>query len=362
LYEEHVKLGAKIIDFGGWEMPVYYSNVIEEHLNVRSNAGLFDICHMGELFVEGKDAFEFIQKLITNDLSKLEDGKAVYSCMCLENGGIVDDLLVYRFNENKFMIVMNAVNIEKDFKWFLKHKDFFDDANVIDKTKEIAKLDLQGPKAEDILQRLSKFDLGGLKRFHFVEDSVNNVPTIISRTGYTGEDGFELYFDSDKAVEVWDKLLKVGKEFGVKPIGLGARDTLRIESGYSLYANELSREINPFEAGIGFVVKLDKGDFVGKYALLKIKGQGLKRKVVAFEMLERGIPRQDYEIYKGDNKVGYVASGTMSPTFKKGIGMAFVDIKEAFEQNEIHIKIREKLYSAKIVKKPIYAFNSKKGG
>jgi aminomethyltransferase len=356
LYEEHIKLGAKLIEFGGWDMPVYYSSVISEHLNVREKAGIFDICHMGEFFIEGKDAFKLIQKIITNDLMKLEDGKAFYSSICLENGGVIDDLFVYRFNENKFMVVVNASNIEKDLKQFLEHKDGMD-VDVLDKTNELAKIDLQGPKSEEILQKLTDFDLKNLNRFCFVEYDVNGVSAIISRTGYTGEDGFELYFNFGKAIDMWRRLLLVGDEFGLKPIGLGARDTLRIEAGYSLYGHELSEEINPFEAGIGFVVKLDKEDFIGKKVLLKIKNEGIKRKVVAFEMMERGIPREGYEVFKGDVKIGYVTSGTMSPTFKKGLGMAFVKIEDAVLENEIHINIREKLYTAKIVKKPIYAFN-----
>ena len=356
LYKEHVKLGAKLVEFGGWDMPVYYSNVISEHLNVREKAGIFDICHMGEFFIEGKDAFKLIQKIITNDLNKLIDGKAFYSSICLENGMVMDDLFVYRFNENKFMIVVNASNIEKDFNQFLGHKMGMD-VDVLNKTDEMAKIDLQGPKAEEILQKLTEFDLKNLNRFCFVESEVNGVSAIISRTGYTGEDGFELYFDSGKAVEIWVKLLQIGDEFGLKPIGLGARDTLRIEAGYSLYGHELSEEINPFEAGIDFVVKLDKDDFIGKDALLKINNEGIKRKIVAFEMLERGIPRQGYEVFKDGVQIGYVTSGTMSPTFKKGLGMAFVNIDNAILENEIHINIREKPYTAKIVKKPIYAFH-----
>lgn len=358
LYKEHIKLGAKLVEFGGWKMPVYYSNVIEEHLNVREEAGIFDTCHMGEFVIEGNDAFELVQKLITNDLNKLGDRKVFYSSMCLENGGIVDDLLVYRFNENKFMIVVNAINVEKDFKWILKHKDFFDDAIIINKTNEIAKLDLQGPKAEEILQKLTKFDLKSLKRFHFIEDSINNISTIISRTGYTAEDGFELYFDSEKVVEVWNKLLEVGKKFGLKPIGLGARDTLRIEACYSLYGHELNENINPFEADIGFTVKFDKGDFVGKEVLLKEKFN-LKRKIVAFEMLDRGIARGGYGVFKNCNKIGFVTSGTFSPTFKKSLGMAMLDINEAFIGNEIEIKIRDSLHKAKVVERPIYKFHGK---
>ncbi|MBU0627857.1 MAG: glycine cleavage system aminomethyltransferase GcvT [Nanoarchaeota archaeon] len=359
LYEEHVKLGAKIVEFGGWEMPVFYSNVIDEHITTRTKAGLFDICHMGEIFVEGKDAFNLIQKLITNDLSKLSDGKCFYSVICLENGGVIDDLFVYRFNDEQFMIVVNAGNIEKDFKWFLKHKDFFDNVFVFNRSDETAKLDLQGSESEKILQKLTLFELKDLKRFSFVESEVNGISALISRTGYTAEDGFEIYFNAEKAAEIWNKILEVGAEFGIKPIGLGARDTLRVEACYSLYGHELTEQINPLEAGVGFVVKLEKEDFIGKAALLEIKEKGLKRRIAAFEMVERGIAREHYPIFKGDSLIGDVSSGTMSPTFKKGLGMAFVDTDEALVGNEINIKIRKNLYKAKIVKKPIYNFHGK---
>ena len=357
LYDEHVKLGAKVIDFNGWLMPVYYTSVIDEHINTRERAGLFDICHMGEFIVEGNGAFRLIQKLITNDLQILEDGKAFYSSMCLENGGIIDDLFVYRFNKNKFMVVVNAGNIEKDFKWFLKHKDFFDDVAVINKSQDIAKLDLQGPKAEDILQEVTNFDLKGLKRFYFVEDKVNNIPTLISRTGYTAEDGFELYFPSDKAQEQWNKLLEVGKVHGLMPIGLGARDTLRIEACYGLYGHELNEEINPLEAGIAFTVKFNK-DFIGKEALLRQK-DNLNRKIAAFEMLDKAIPRNGYDVLKNDAKIGFVSSGTFSPTFKKPIGLAMMDINETGIGNEIKIKIRDNLHAAKVVERPFYKYAGK---
>jgi aminomethyltransferase len=340
-------------------MPVYYTNVIDEHITTRTKAGLFDICHMGEFFIEGKSAFELVQKIITKDLNKLADGKAFYAAMCLENGGVVDDLFVYRFSQNKFMLVVNAANVEKDFRWILKQKSFFEDATIIDKTKEMAKLDLQGPKSEEILQKLTNADLKNLKRFYFVEDKVNDVSTIISRTGYTGEDGFELYFSSDKVVKQWNKLLETGKEFGLKPVGLGARDTLRIEACYGLYGHELNEEVNPIEAGIGFVVSLDKNDFIGKDALMKFKESGLKRKIIAFEMLERGIPRQSYDVLKNDVKIGSVTSGTMSPTFKKGIGLALIKVEHANIGQEIDIKIRDKTYKAKIVEKPFYKYKDK---
>ena len=336
-------------------MPVFYTNVIDEHNCTRTKVGLFDICHMGEFLISGKSAFDFIQNIITNDLRKLEVGKAFYTSLCLENGHVIDDLFVYMLADDKFMFVVNASNIEKDFNWLIKHK--IDGVDIIDKSKETAKLDLQGPKSFDVLSKM--VDVSDLKRFHFVEKDVLGVKIIISRTGYTGEDGFELYFDSSKAVDIWNRLLELGKDDGIQPIGLGARDTLRIEAGYSLYGHELNEHINPIEASTGFVVKLDKDNFIGKDALVRIKERGILRKVVAFEMIDRAIPRKGYTIVKDGTELGYVTSGTMSPTFKKGIGLAFVKVNESFVGNEININIRGKLYLAKIVKKPIYAYNGR---
>jgi aminomethyltransferase len=353
LYDEHAKLGARIIDFNGWLMPVYYSNVIEEHNTVRRDAGMFDTCHMGEFFIEGKDAFSLVQMLITNDLGRLSDGKAFYTQMCYENGGIVDDLFVYRFNQNKYMLVVNAGNVEKDFSWIIGKKGVFD-ARAINKTKEMAKIDVQGPNALCILLELTDYDLRDLKRFSFIEGNIKNVPAILSRTGYTGEDGFELYFDSGSAALVWSILLKAG----VKPIGLGARDTLRIEAGYSLYGHELNEIVNPFEADTSFVVKLDKGEFIGREALLKQK-EGLKKRVVTFEMVDKGVARHGYGVFKEGRKIGFVTSGTYSPTFGKPLGMAMVESCEAKADNNIEIEIRGKMHRAKVAQKPFYKFGGK---
>lgn len=355
--KEHEALGAKMIEFGGWLMPVYYTSVIDEHNTTRNSAGLFDICHMGEIIIKGKDSFNFIQKLITNDLNKLTKGKAFYAAMCYENGTTVDDLFVYCLDNNEYMLVVNAGNIEKDLEWVKKNSGGFD-VEVIDKSNETAKIDLQGPKAEEILQKLTNANLPELKRFHFIEEEVNGVKTIISRTGYTGEDGFELYFDSKNAVEMWNKLLETGKDYGIKPIGLGARDTLRVEACYSLYGHELNDKISPIEAGIGFVVKLDKESFIGKGSLLKIK-ENQTKKVTAFEMLDRGVPRTDYAIRKNNEKIGFVSSGTFSPTLKKSIGLGIINIEHANIDNEIDIIIRDKTYKAKVVKRPFYSFNKK---
>ena len=337
-------------------MPVFYTNVIEEHIATRTKAGLFDICHMGEFLIEGKDAAAFLQKVITNDIGKLPVGKAFYSVMCHEDGGIVDDIFIYKVKDVKFMMVVNASNIDKDFKWLMQHKSFLDEVTIINISDTTAKLDLQGPSAERILQSLTDFQLAELKRFHFFEGRVDGVSALVSRTGYTGEDGFEIYFNYAKAVQLWNKILAVGKEYGLKPIGLGARDTLRVEACYSLYGHELTDQINPLEAGLGFIVKLNKSEFIGKKTL---QATNPSKTIVAFDMSERGIPREHYKALKNDQDIGVVTSGTMSPTFKKGIGMAFIQSDQAAEGNEIHINIREKLYKAKIVKRPIYAYHGK---
>ena len=358
LYEEHLKLGAKVIDFGGWLMPVQYTNVIDEHITTRTKAGLFDICHMGKFLITGNGAFRLIQKLITNDLDKLSENKALYTAMCYENGTTVDDLFVYCFNHTKYMLVVNAANIEKDLEWIKKHSSDLD-VEIQDKTDETAKIDVQGPKSEEILQKLTNFNLSTIKRFHFIETEINNVKTTISRTGYTAEHGFEIYLDSKKAAEIWNNLLTEGKSFGIKPVGLGARDTLRIEACYPLYGHEQNGNISPIEAGINFIVKTEKEEFIGKEILIKQKQEGTKRKIVAFEMIDKAVPRNDYKILKDGKEIGFVTSGTFSPTFKKGIGLAMVDTKEAKENNEILIRIREKDYKAKIVHKPFYKYNGR---
>ncbi|MBW2989112.1 glycine cleavage system aminomethyltransferase GcvT [Candidatus Woesearchaeota archaeon] len=355
LYEEHLKLGARIIDFEGWQMPVYYTNLIEEHISTRKDAGIFDICHMGELFVEGKDAFDLVQSMITNDLEKLQDNSAFYSCMCLADGGVIDDLFVYRFDKQKFMLVVNASNIEKDFDWLLANKGNFD-AAVSDRSAETAKIDLQGPKAGLILQKSASISLESLKRFSFAEAEIAGVPAIISRTGYTAEDGFELYFEPEKAADIWRLLLSDGKSLGLKPVGLGARDTLRMEACYSLYGHELRKDVSPFEAGIGFTVKIDKGDFIGKDALSTSK-ENIQRKIMAFEMLDKAIARKDYKAFKDGKEIGCITSGSFSPTFKKPIGMAMLAAEEAHEGNVIEIEIRGKLHKAVIVKRPIYPYH-----
>ena len=351
LYEEHLKLNAKIVEFGGWDMPVQYTNVMDEHHCTRSKVGLFDICHMGEFELKGKGVLGFLQKVLTNDISKLEAGRCMYSCMCYEDGGVVDDLFVYKM-EDKYMLVVNAGNIKKDFEWFNNHKD---DITIINKSDEIAKLDLQGPLAQKVLKKIGLKELP--ERFAFDNFIMNGVDCMISRTGYTAEDGFEIYFDAKHVVKLWNLLLEQGKEFGIQPIGLGARDTLRIEACYSLYGHEINEKISPIEAGIGFCVKVNKNNFIGKDILKKQKEDGVKRKLVCLDMVDRGIPREHYRVYSGEKEIGFITSGTFSPTFKKPIAMALLNKEFTDLDTEVEIIIRDKKYKAMVVKRPFYKFN-----
>jgi len=355
LAEAHEKLKATMVDFAGWWMPVQYTSVIDEHITTRTKAGLFDICHMGEFIVKGSDALNFLQKLMVNDINKLSIGRVIYNLMCYENGAVVDDLMIYKLKENEFMVVGNACNVKKDSDWLNNHKENFN-VEIEDISEKTSKLDLQGPKAEEIMKKLTDIDFPA--RFHFIETNFLGVKTIISWTGYTGEDGFEFYFNKEHTLKIWNSILQAGKEYGIKPIGLGARDTLRIEACYSLYDHEINDKITPIEAGLGWAVKLDK-DFIGKEILKKQKEEGTERKLVAFEM-QRGIARENYEAYIGEEKIGFVTSGTFSPTFKKSLGMALIKKEYAEEGNKINIKIRDKFYEATIVKRPFYKFNGGK--
>lgn len=354
LSEIHESLGATMVDFAGWYMPVQYTNVIEEHSATRQKAGLFDICHMGEFEVSGKNAFIFLQKVLTNDISTLQDNFSRYALMCNDNGGVVDDLFVYKLG-NKYMLVVNASNIEKDLSWLRKHNS--EGVALRDISSETAKLDIQGPYSEKTLQKLTASDLSGLSRFCCRNIILNGTETLISRTGYTAEDGFEIYFSSEKAVDVWNAILDAGAEFGIRPVGLGARDTLRQEACYSLYGHELDEDTTPYEAGIGFAVKLNK-DFIGKAALKRQVEYGTRKALVCFEMVERAVPREHYKVFDNDTEIGIVSSGTFSPTFKKGLGMAYVKpgIKDI---NKIDIEIRGKRYKALTVRRPFYSYAGK---
>lgn len=350
LYDEHIRLGGKIIDYAGWFLPVQYVGLIEEHEAVRNNAGIFDVSHMGEIAVKGEDAFDYLQYLLTNDLSKLTDNQVMYTFMCYPHGGVVDDLLVYKYNQEEYLLVVNAANIDKDFKWMIDNKKGY---NIIieNLSEQIGEVALQGPKAQVILQKLTDFDLSELKFFYLKRDvNIAGVNTMISRTGYTGEDGFEIYAKGEDIVKVWKSILEAGEEYGLKPAGLGSRDTLRFEASLPLYGHEISEEVTPLEGGFKFFVKLNKvQDFIGKEALSRQWNEGLKRKLAGFEMIGRGIPREGYEIFKGDKKIGYVTTGYMSPTLKKNIGNALIDAEETELGNEIDIMIRNKPVKAKVI-------------
>ncbi|BCJ85942.1 glycine cleavage system aminomethyltransferase GcvT [Effusibacillus dendaii] len=350
LYERY---GGKTIDFGGWELPVQFSGILAEHDAVRTRAGLFDVSHMGEIEMLGPDALSNIQNLITNDASKVEIGQALYSPMCYPNGGCVDDLLVYRLAENRYWLVVNAANTNKDYNWIKQHVK--GDVQVQNLSSQIAQLALQGPLAEKVLRKLTDFDLSQIRYYWFAQNvDVGGISALVSRTGYTGEDGFELYVDADKASELWDKILSAGEPDGVVPAGLGARDTLRFEAKLPLYGQEISEWISPLEAGLGMFVKFEKGDFIGREALLKQKEAGPSRKLVGFEMIERGIPRTHYEVQVNGRRVGEVTTGTMGPTVKKNIGLAILEADFAKIGQEIDVIIRNKPVRGVIVKTPFY--------
>lgn len=357
LYQAHVDLKGKLVDFNGWELPVQYVGIIEEHQTVRTKAGLFDVSHMGEIEIKGAKATEFVNKLITNDVSKLVPNQILYSPMCLPTGGIIDDLLVYCKAENHFILVVNASNTDKDYQWILEN--LIEDVEVKNISSDMAQLAIQGPLAQQILQKITDVNLDHLKPFWFTEGKVVDKPVLISRTGYTGEDGFELYIQPQDARLIWDSILSAGEQEGIMPIGLGARDTLRFEAKLPLYGNELSENITPFEAGLGFFVKLTKDDFNGKEILAKQKAEGIGRKIVGFEMMERGIPRSHYDVTKGEEIIGFVTSGSFSPTLGKNIGLALVKVSEGEIGNEIEINIRNKGVKAQIIKTPFYKREAK---
>lgn len=353
LYEEHQAAKAKIIDFGGWEMPVQYAGVIEEHHTVRQKAGLFDVSHMGEIDVRGKEALAFVQKLIANDVTKLTDGKIIYSPMCYLTGGIVDDLLVYQHNPEHLLLVVNASNTDKDYEWILEQVKGFDVAveNLSSRTAQIA---LQGPQAEKILQRLTGVDLAAIKYYTFTYGDVDGVRCLISRTGYTGEDGFEIYMAPEFAAQLWRKILAAGAPEGIQPIGLGARDTLRFEARLPLYGNELSDTISPLEAGLGIFVQLNGSDFNGRDALLKQKELGLPRKLVGLEMVGRGIARSHYPLAKNGEEIGFVTSGSYSPTLEKNIALGLIRADLAVMGETLDVMIRGKAVQAKIIPSLFY--------
>jgi aminomethyltransferase len=353
LYEQHLALGARLVEFGGWEMPVQYSSILEEHRAVRTRAGLFDVSHMGEFKFEGKDALAFLQNLVPNDVGRLAIHQALYTQLCLPDGGTVDDLIIYYLAENHYMMVVNAANIDKDFAWVEKQARNFD-VQATNQSDATALLALQGPESLAILQPLTGEDLSAIRYYHCTPGMVDGINCIISRTGYTGEDGFELYCAPVDVVKLWNDLLAAGKQHGLLPAGLGARDTLRLEAGYCLYGHELDEQTNPLEANLGWTVKLNKGDFIGRDALLKVKEEGLKRKLIGIEMIERGVSRGGYAIFENDQQIGALTSGAPSPTLNKNIGMGYVEAAHAVAGKTVQVDIRGKRTAAQIVALPFY--------
>jgi aminomethyltransferase len=351
LTDIHISLGAKMVPFAGYNMPVLYTGINAEHETVRTGVGVFDVSHMGEFIIKGDGALDLIQLVTSNDASRLTDGKIQYSCMPNEEGGIVDDLLVYRIDGKTYMLVVNAANIEKDWNWISRHNTF--GAEMKDISGRTFLLAVQGPKAAEALQPLTDIDLAGMEYYSFrkgVFAGVDNV--LISATGYTGAGGFEIYADNRHALEIWNKLFAAGEAFGIKPIGLGARDTLRLEMGFCLYGNDIDDTTSPLEAGLGWITRFTK-KFIGSERIQARKTAGLTRKLVGFEMIERGIPRHDYMLGDADgNPIGKVTSGTQSPTLQKGIGMGYVDLDHAREGTEITVIIRDKAVKARVVKFP----------
>ncbi|MDN3550915.1 glycine cleavage system aminomethyltransferase GcvT [Mucilaginibacter aquaedulcis] len=353
LTDIHIKTGAKMVPFAGYNMPVQYAGINAEHETVRKAVGVFDVSHMGEFILKGDSAIDLIQKVTSNDASKLYDGKVQYSCLPNEDGGIVDDLLVYRIDEKTYMLVVNASNIDKDWDWISKYNTMgVDMKNISDRTSLLA---IQGPKAAEALQSLTDVDLVSMEYYTFNKGTFAGVDNVlISATGYTGAGGFEIYFENQYAEQIWDAIFKAGEPFGIKPIGLGARDTLRLEMGFCLYGNDIDDTTSPLEAGLGWVTKFNK-EFTNSEALQQQKQAGVSRKLVGFEMIERGIPRHDYPIVDADgNNIGKVTSGTQSYSLQKAIGLGYVDTAFAKEGSEIFISIRDSKVKAKVVKPPFY--------
>ena len=356
LFEYYKANGVKLIDFGGWEMPIQFSGILAEHEAVRERAGLFDCSHMGEIEISGNEAESYLNKLLTNDVSVMKAGQAQYNIMCYPDGGAVDDVVLFKMDDERYLLVCNASNTDKVYAWMQENNG--SDAILNNISDSIGLLALQGPEAIKILKELTDANLDAIGNYHFIEDQkVAGIPhVLISRTGYTGEDGFELYLAGEKTALLWEKLLAAGEAYGVLPCGLGSRDTLRLEAGMPLYGHELSEEITPLAAGLGFAVKTKKAaDFIGKEALTAIRENGPTEKIVGFEAIERGIPREGYKVFSLEGEeIGIVTSGTQSPTLKKSIGMALVKSEAAAIGTEIQIEIRNKRIQATIIPKPFY--------
>jgi aminomethyltransferase len=350
-YDIHRRLNGKIVEFAGFEMPVQYTGIVEEHRRVREHVGVFDVSHMGEVEIHGEDALAFVQSITVNDASKLTPGRVQYSAMCYDDGGIVDDLLVYHMGDY-FLLVINAANAAKDLEWMRGHAK--GKVTIVDRSEETSLLAVQGPESLTVLQKLTVVDLSGLPYYQCTRGSLAGVNMIISRTGYTGELGFELYFPSDVATgeKIWDTLFDAGKQCGIGPVGLGARDTLRLEMGFCLYGHDIDQTTHPLEAGLGWITKLDKADFIGRTAIMNAKAAGLKRKLVGFTLADKAFPRQGYPIHVGGAPAGAVTSGTFSPTLDRGIGMGYVPIGQSKPGSVVDIMIRGKAVPGSVVPLP----------
>jgi aminomethyltransferase len=352
LYSLHRKLNAKMVEFGGWQMPVQYRSIIEEHLAVRRRAGLFDVSHMGEIEVRGADALASCQKITANDLSRIRHDQAQYNLLLNERGGIVDDVIFHRLGDQHYLVCVNAANADKDFAWMQGHAS--GDVEVVNRSAEYAQLALQGPLSESILQRLTRAALPSLRPFHFIFTEVAGTRSLVARTGYTGEDGFELYCAPERAENLWSNLMETGEPRGLVPAGLGARDTLRLERALPLYGHELDETISPLEAGLSWVVKFSKGAFLGRERLLRQKEEGLKKKLIGLELTEPGIARSHCPVFKGERCLGEVTSGTKSPTLKKSIALGYVESDESAVDNTVEIEIRGRRAGARVVNLPFY--------
>jgi aminomethyltransferase len=353
LFEEHQRLGGRIVPFAGFEMPVQYpAGILAEHQAVRRAAGMFDVSHMGELDVSGGDALGFVQYVTTNDASRLVTGQAQYSAICNHEGGILDDCIVYRFSD-RYMIVVNASNIDKDRDWIVQYADRFG-TTVTDRSDEVGLIALQGPAAPAILALLTDADLDSIQYYYFTEGTVAGADAVISRTGYTGEDGFELYLPAERTAEVWQRLLEVGQPHGLMPAGLGARDSLRLEMGYALYGSDMDETRTPLEAGLAWITRLDKGDFIGRDAIARQKEQGVQQRLAGFICRERGFPRHGYEVRIDGAAAGAVTSGIVSPMLQQGIGMCYVPAASAKAGTSVDIMVRDKAIPAEIVRPPFY--------
>ncbi|NMC66754.1 MAG: glycine cleavage system aminomethyltransferase GcvT [Spirochaetales bacterium] len=359
LYQSYSKYaGAKFVDFGGWELPVQFeAGIIAEHMAVRKNAGMFDVSHMGEIIVEGPDAEKYVDYLVTNDVKSMEEYQVIYTLMCYPDGGVVDDLLVYKYSKKKYLLVVNASNVDKDYEWIVKNKNCA--VSIENISNEIVQIAFQGPKAEQILQKYVNFDLSSIKFFHFKDPvQINGIDCIVSRTGYTGEDGFEIYVGAEQGLRVWDYIYEKTRGDNVLPCGLGCRDTLRFEAKLPLYGHEISKDITPIEAGLKFFVKLEKDNFIGKEVLVNQVQNGVKRSLKGLEMIDKGVPRSGYKVFKNGKEIGFITTGSYSPMLDKNVALALIESSLKLN-DEVEVEIHGKLKKAILVKTPFYK-NTKK--